>query len=140
MRDEAMLRKVGDYIAEHPEEYDQSFWAQKSACGTTHCVAGTTVFLSPEFQTFIWYQGSIFTWSGMFTKENGEYRSIMLQATYLLGLDCEEAYMLFNANWLPKWAGETDYSPQMIAPLVRDALYALADGATIEDVTDHSKL
>jgi len=40
------LEAVLDYIRTHPEEHDQSVWADRGSCGTTLCFAGTAVVLS----------------------------------------------------------------------------------------------
>jgi len=40
------LEAVLDYIRSYPEEHNQSAWAEKGACGTTLCFAGTAVVLS----------------------------------------------------------------------------------------------
>jgi hypothetical protein len=40
------LEAVMDYIRNHPEEHNQSSWAERGSCGTTLCFAGTTVALA----------------------------------------------------------------------------------------------
>lgn len=40
------LEAVLDYIRTHPEEYNQTVWADRGSCGTTLCFAGTAVVLS----------------------------------------------------------------------------------------------
>lgn len=41
------LEAVLDYIRTHPEEHDQTTWAERGgACGTTLCFAGTAVALA----------------------------------------------------------------------------------------------
>lgn len=37
----AVLRKALEFITAHPGEWDQDFWAQRTDCGTTYCLAGT---------------------------------------------------------------------------------------------------
>lgn len=38
-----LLSKTMDYINEHPEEHDQSWWGLGTACGTTMCFAGHAI-------------------------------------------------------------------------------------------------
>lgn len=40
---EDLFHKVVLYLRSHPQEWNQSTWARRSACGTTMCFAGTTV-------------------------------------------------------------------------------------------------
>lgn len=40
-----LLEKVRDYIAEHPDKYDQAQW-----CGTKCCIAGHAVALSGKYE------------------------------------------------------------------------------------------
>lgn len=37
---EAFIREVLAYIEIHPETWHQSWWARKTDCGTSHCIAG----------------------------------------------------------------------------------------------------
>lgn len=46
------LEAVLDYIRTHPEEHNQSTWAEKTACGTTLCFAGTAAALAGH--QFVW--------------------------------------------------------------------------------------
>ena len=41
-----LLQKVRDYIHTHPDELNMERW-----CGTTRCIAGTAVILSPPSKT-----------------------------------------------------------------------------------------
>lgn len=46
MIDVPLLRKVLDFVTEHPEVHDQNIWAEKSPCGTSCCLAGHTVLMT----------------------------------------------------------------------------------------------
>lgn len=37
------MQKLLDHVTAHPEEHDQNTWGQKTACGTTMCLAGHAV-------------------------------------------------------------------------------------------------
>lgn len=41
----AKLEEVLDYIRTHPEQHNQDWWAQRTACGTAQCFAGWAVVL-----------------------------------------------------------------------------------------------
>lgn len=53
----ALLRRTLEYIEAHPEEHDQRHWAQRTACGTTMCIAGTAVMLGIPNAEFAWGVG-----------------------------------------------------------------------------------
>lgn len=40
-----LLRRALKHITEHPDEWDQSYWAMRRDCGTTCCLAGHIVLL-----------------------------------------------------------------------------------------------
>lgn len=112
-RDEALLRKVGDVIASEPWRYDQI--AVLSECGSVGCIAGLSAVLA-------------------FPDKSGaallELYPITLMAERALGLTSDEAVRLFKWNWEP--AGDPSVP---LHERVRDALYALAEGASVEEVT-----
>lgn len=133
MRDEAMLRKVGDQIAANPDQYYQGAWAMPSLdCGTKCCIAGTAVQLQPDFVAFAMEEDD-YRSNVHFVKLAGEDKDRLIQqvAVERLGLTEEEADELFYEDWEPKRSHPT----QPLHEAVRDALYALADGASIEDVS-----
>jgi hypothetical protein len=43
-----LLWKVYDHIVAHPEEWNQSFYANRTSCGTTFCFAGHAVNMVHE--------------------------------------------------------------------------------------------
>lgn len=56
----AHAQAVLDYIEEHPEKHDQSNWVMnyesglsENMCGTTMCVAGTSVYLTDGFDGLV---------------------------------------------------------------------------------------
>lgn len=139
IRDEAMLRKVGDWIAENPEKYNQDVWIHSQdledssesyslekislfKCGTTACVAGTAAFLWGDFVSFC----------GTYQMKTTAGQRLLIKdaAQEALGLEESETWMLFDAIWQP--AGDESVPLHL---RVRDALYKLADGASIEEVS-----
>jgi hypothetical protein len=46
LRGAALAQKVGEYITEHPDEWNQTEWGVTGSCGTTMCVAGTATWLT----------------------------------------------------------------------------------------------
>lgn len=121
-RNNALLRKVGDVIAAEPHRYDQAEWFNdENECGTTACVAGWAVLL---------HDGDVPRDPHGYVHE---HRIDELAQDYL-GLDDYTAEELFGGLWHP--AGYRPfYSRRRQARLVRDALYRLADGASICEVT-----
>lgn len=90
-----LLRKVLEHITEHPNEWDQDNWGVKTACGTAHCVAGHTVAMTGH--ELMWFrQGSELHLGGV----NGVagYCSVHAAARDELGLDDDEAYLLFHPD------------------------------------------
>jgi hypothetical protein len=71
-----LLRRIQKRILKHPDSYDQNVMISRDECGTTACIAGWAVLLSPLDPGFI-----------------GDYAS---KATLLLGLDDEQAIRLFD--------------------------------------------
>lgn len=113
-RDEALLRKVGDTIAAEPERYDQKvWWLPHSECGSVACLAGHAVELA-----------------GLPVSTLTE-KAIDETAEEVLGLTGYEAGRLFWGGWLPR----RSYLGQQLGESIRDALYRLADGASIDEVS-----
>lgn len=125
-RDGALLRKVGDAIFAEPERYDQRFWAKTSTCGTTACVAGHVVTFMDGFERVVPRDDGACDDVVVY----GEVRFIADAATAALRLTEDEWRVLFHYNWEPTGDPSTPLHER-----VRDALYALADGATVEEVT-----
>lgn len=148
-RNAAMLRKVGDHIASEPDRYNQSVWAQLDTsnekhkgsvmidgvttptinieCTSTCCVAGTAAYFSPDVVSWI-ATDSYRPHADYALTAEGEIKLIMDVGREALGLDEEDARTLFSESWRPVGEGTLHEN-------VRDALYALADGADIYDVT-----
>lgn len=119
-RDEGLLRKVGDRVATYPHTYDQYAWLeQDERCGTVGCLAGHTVLLHPEFRGVI---------ADELVLVGDAVEHLPVVAREQLGLTEYEADVLFHADWQPAGSGP-------LHERVRDALHALADGASIADVT-----
>lgn len=132
MRNEAMLRKVGDAIAAEPERYMQTAFRidHEDKCGSLHCVAGWAVQLSPELE---WEQPADHYASDVRDRETGELLRVDDAAARVLGLDPEDVG-LFAATWLPSGVRKHTHRAER-AELVREALYKLADGAPLQDVS-----
>lgn len=81
-----LLKQVRDYIAKHPERYNQSKW-----CGTECCVAGTAAFLSGKVTS-----RKVRAADPMSTWANTEIRDIARRA---LRITQREADRLFSAGW-----------------------------------------
>lgn len=88
------LRKVLEYLTEHPEEHDQGIWIASpyyTGCGTTACVAGHVVLAdgwAPDYR--IAYPE--------YCVKDGKTRRIAHVAEALLGLRPEQAAQLFWAT------------------------------------------
>lgn len=122
-RNAELLRKVADKIAAFPELYDQGCWAEEDACGTTACIAGHALLESGKYRERVDDWGSVF----FFNKE-GVAVPPAEEAEALLGLSKGEATRLFSMGWQPTGEG-------LLSERVQKALYAIANGADIEDVS-----
>ena len=92
----AELVAIYQYIKAHREEWDQSFWAQKTACGTAYCFAGFAIARAgaePDWDRSYYVPRTDFC-----TLSNGETRLIDGYAQDLLGLDSKQADDLFYAG------------------------------------------
>ncbi len=90
------IRETLEYIRAHPEEHDPEHWARKPGgvnCGTTRCMAGTAVHLSPEHQ-IIWQPGSTES-EYCVNRFGGEVQRIEKVAGELLGLKWDQADHMF---------------------------------------------
>lgn len=127
-RNADLLKEVGERIAAEPASYSQATWgyAPQNSCNTTACVAGHALLASgyrlTQLQIFVDSNGKAIPDAA------GVIREL---AGNLLGLDANEAAILFDAEWEPRQDLGID-----LAERVRKALYAIADGADIEDVTE----
>lgn len=148
VRNKARLRKVGDYIASHPSEYNQESWAEVN-CKTTCCIAGATVQILAGFRGFDisgYSEDEIKRAKArkyslgvdyVMFKEQGEpvqSIDIPILARQSLGLTPDEATTLFSPDWKPAgW--EFGMGQRKLANLVKKALYGLAEGKSIENVS-----
>lgn len=113
-----LLWKVYDHIVAHPEEWDQAAWAirvrdedtettallKDGFCGTSFCVAGHAVHMSDPSAEFIFevWKGSDFVCANKLSLPGGTTEWVGTHAAKMLGLDEDEAELLFNgANSLP---------------------------------------
>ncbi len=92
MIDVARLRKGLEFALAHPEEHDQSSWAERTVCGTTMCLAGTVVVQAGY--TLLWQPGA--TTSGYARHpKTGARVPVPTQARDLLGITSAQATRLF---------------------------------------------
>lgn len=124
MRNEPLLRKVGDHIAENPKLYDQRHWSVKVDCGTVGCVAGQTAIFHEDFEALA------DDYVELRKGEETVFRDIPSVAREMLGLSRFETEMLFSATWKPEGCGR-----KPLPEAVRDALYGLAEGKTVREVS-----
>lgn len=88
-----LLRKTLEHITEHPDEWNQGFWAVNMPCGTQYCLAGHAVLLSG--QDVDWDTTRDVRGHQMPERAtNG--RSIQSAARVALGLSEAQAFMLFH--------------------------------------------
>lgn len=131
-RDGALLRKVGDVIAAEPERYDQHHWAERAACGTRACLAGHAVTMVDGFEGYALdhhHPAHGLPARADDVRIDGQLYAIEEVAQEALGL-VDGEWPLFDPGWLPAGDPATPLHER-----VRDALYALADGATVDEVT-----
>lgn len=100
MRNEPLLRKVGDLIASFPDSYCQGIFFQETVCDTLANVAGYAYLITDDLPQ------------------------------EALGLRNDEL-LIFHPDWLPS----AHLNGTTLAEQVQSALYALADGADIVEVT-----
>lgn len=82
-----------DYIEAHPAEHDQSWWGEKTECGTTMCFAGHVVTQAGATLRFYGDNQS----TNVCVDADGIERFIETYAQELLGIDFLEAEHLFFA-------------------------------------------
>jgi len=86
-----LLNKVMNHIELHPNQHDQTVWAERTVCGTAMCFAGWAVVLS----------GGKIAFAGNSTRTSqcridGAMDDIDLVAERLLGLSMDDANDLFG--------------------------------------------
>lgn len=88
-----LAQQVLEQIEEHPDTWDQGYWARETAsCGTTHCFAGWAVALAePDAQFAIDFDG---LGTGVIRRD-GEPWEIKDAAIDLLGLTSWQADAMF---------------------------------------------
>lgn len=50
MKDHVTKEELKAALRAHPEEFDMSYWAQKSPCGTAFCIGGRTLLLAGGYE------------------------------------------------------------------------------------------
>jgi hypothetical protein len=138
-RNAEALNRLANYIAHHPERYDQTQWgwktdptADKTAsvsvreCGSNQCLAGHAARQSgwTPYVTPIASGGIFVDWEKVRKPGQRVFREVSSVARKELGLTPRESAILFAGGWAPA-NGQT----------VQWALRQLAKGASIEDVS-----
>lgn len=95
MKNYPLLRKTLEHIEAHPEEHNQMYWGEKTACGTTLCFAGHAVLLAGAEPVWMTYGDSEAFYMNTVTM-NGMDETTEFAATDLLGLTYEEGVTLFS--------------------------------------------
>lgn len=120
VRNSKLLRRIARQIENHPEEYNQDSWfgtTDKTACGTTACIAGWAVTLD-RYNSVTGLKEAKTWW-----EHNYHKLDLLDLGAKALGLT-EYERKLFSGIWHPK-RGLT----------VPEALRAFADGAPLYEVS-----
>lgn len=89
-----LLDHVRDHIGDHRDDWDQTYWSERSECGTTFCVAGFAVVAAGATMMYEDH-GPGKGIAGNCRLPDGSVEVIELYATQLLGLDTVQASALF---------------------------------------------
>lgn len=94
--DAPRLRKVLEHITADPKSWDQTQWAVRTPCGTTHCVAGHAVRMFDDDAHFRWYRITLRNeYADNVSRDDGVVQSVAGRAAELLGLTATQADLLF---------------------------------------------
>lgn len=121
----AIARKIED----EPERYNQTSYGDAkdaTACGSSHCIAGWAVVIAAPQRAHWQYLGCTEDhWILLPTSSELEFGwSMNSIGAELLGLEDDEACMLFSAAWEPL-DGLTPW----------DALVKIGNGAAVQEVS-----
>lgn len=87
------LRKELEFVTSHQDEWDQGIYAERTACGTTACLAGNTVLHDGLRLNWIEHLSGCYIADAL---ETGEL--IHSAAARILGLDDDQAEDLFEGG------------------------------------------
>jgi hypothetical protein len=73
-----LLEQTMQFILDNPKKHDPKVWLEESSCGTTACFAGWACILA--------------------LKTIPSWRPVAYMAADLLGLDDDDAYILFHGS------------------------------------------
>jgi len=91
---DVLLKETYNELVAHPERHNQHMWAKRTACGTVGCFAGTAVMLAYGGEAqFLFAPFTSVTAEVML---DGKVYYIKELAKSVLGLDCDQAEVLFN--------------------------------------------
>lgn len=93
-----LLDHVRDHIGDHLDDWDQTYWSERSECGTTFCVAGFAVVAAGATMLYDDCGGLARGVAGHCRLPDGRVEVIELYAAQLLGLDIHQATPLFFCN------------------------------------------
>lgn len=127
-RNAELLREVADEIEAAPKEFDMG-WHKRTTetCGTTMCIAGWAVDLSPGIHMVMNPAEGGVTIGSDARLDDGGVVEAYIAAADLLGLTCYEAADLFHSDGLTSSQAPT---------LLRE----LADGGDLWDLLDNLML
>lgn len=92
-----LMLAIRQQITAHPESHEQRFWAQRTECGTTYCIAGWAVTLTGKAMEWRSRPGPSAEIEGAWrVSDLHGGRGISAVAADLLGLTGEEAESLFH--------------------------------------------
>lgn len=137
-RNAEALNRLANYIARHPERYNQGRWGWTAIpdaadrervnvkeCGSTQCIAGHAARQAGWTPLVVIDGDSLdIDWESVRLPGQRVFRHVSAVARKELGLTPRESAILFAGGWKPS-EGRT----------VQWALRQLAKGASIEDVT-----
>jgi hypothetical protein len=132
-----LLRETLEYVTTHRDQWDQSYWLQRTWCGTTACFAGTVALNAGYRPVTSWPNQRNVT----YVRKDNEVRSVRDVACELLGLSESQSDPLFGygATLLELWTYARDLTdgaievPASILAEVLDQTLTLANAAELEE-------
>lgn len=137
-RNVGLLYGLADHFEANPNTWNQATWGGRGECGTFACLAGwgailtygDAVFVAPQFRGGMPEVAQFFDEHGPLPRNadvmplHAEHIQDRMGSVFGLDQGEDEPEMLFSESWLP---ADGD---------LPKALRRLAEGASVEDVTD----
>jgi hypothetical protein len=98
MANASLLRRTLQYIKEHPEKHNQSYWFARGDCGTTACFAGTAARLSGYKPYWLTLESTEYAVHDDAEFPSAENISVEILGQQLLELSSGEADRLFHGD------------------------------------------